>query len=69
MKYIWACSCGKHTECTREDQQVGAVWHCDECGKTFACVRPRKGGKVWISVAQGDIEFHGLLEEPEPPED
>ncbi len=59
---IWACSCGKHTECRQEDHRLGAVWHCEGCEKTFACVRPKGGGKVWITVSQSDVDFHRLLE-------
>lgn len=62
---IWACSCGKHTECRQEDHRPGAVWHCVECGKTFACVRPKGGGMVWITVSQNDVDFHRLLEDDE----
>lgn len=68
MKYIWACSCGQETECSREDQQAGAVWHCESCSGTFACVRTKNYGKVWITVNQNDIDFHRILEEIEDEE-
>lgn len=68
MKFVWVCLCGCETECSNEDQTYGAIWHCEGCEKTFACVRPKQGGKVWINVDPGDVKFHRLLNEPEDEE-
>ena len=65
MNWIWACNCGRQTPCQPEDQRLGAVWHCDQCGKHWGCVRPRGGGKVWIEISDSDAAFHRLFEEPE----
>jgi len=65
INHIWACSCGAQHPCTAEDQAIGAVFHCTDCDITWGCVRSPKGPKVWCALRPSDVEFHGLLENPE----
>jgi hypothetical protein len=64
MKFAMACTCGVETPCNEQDQNYGAVWQCPSCNEVTACVRPRGGGKVWIRVEPGQVEFYRLLGEP-----
>lgn len=68
MKHIWCCECGAETECRPSDMMAGSVWHCDECGKMFGCVRTRRGLKAWITISPQDADFHRIFEEPEEDE-
>jgi hypothetical protein len=65
IKHIWSCTCGKETTCRAEDQQLGAVFQCPECKTVWGCVRPKIGGKAWVAIDAKDVEFHGLIAEPE----
>lgn len=65
IEYIHACLCGTETKCTAEDQRLGAVFQCPKCEVVWGCVRPKRGGKAWVAIDPKDVEFHGLIKEPE----
>lgn len=65
MKFIWDCTCGHAEECRYEDQCIGAVYQCSSCKQVWGSVVSRRGRKVWVKIAPGDVEFHDLLKEPE----
>lgn len=67
--YVWACECRTETPCRPDDHKLGAVFKCPGCTKTFGCVQPRRGGKVWVRISESDVRFHGLHEEPVPEEE
>jgi hypothetical protein len=61
---MYCCPCGVETPCRWNDLNVGKVFQCPSCKRTFGHVSPRWGGSVWVEISAEDVEFHGLLEEP-----
>lgn len=41
---------------------LGRVFQCPECKDVRAHVYRHGGGRAWIKVAPGDVEFYRLLE-------
>lgn len=66
LQHIYACACRAETPCEAEDLLLGSVVQCPACKVVAACVRPRGGGKAWITVSPDEVEFYGLLAEPGP---
>lgn len=66
MKHTLACLCGHEQECPAEDQCPGSAYRCGGCRTVWGCLRTKRGVPVWVRVAEREVEFHGLLEEPEP---
>lgn len=62
MQHIWACTCGAQTPCSESDVRTGSVWHCENCDKSFGCVRPRGDGKAWVTIDPAEVKFFGLFE-------
>lgn len=61
MNYIWSCSCGLATPCSKEEQDAGAVWLCASCGTGSGCVRTLQGRKVWVTLDKSEIEFYDIF--------
>lgn len=61
ITHIHACLCGAETECEAEDLSLGHVFQCPRCKEVWAHVYPQRGGRAWIKVQPGDVEFHDLL--------
>jgi hypothetical protein len=66
ITHIHACLCGAETPCEPDQLSLGRVFQCPACKVVWAHVRPHRGGRAWIRVAPDDVEFHDLLDEPEP---
>jgi hypothetical protein len=65
---VFCCECGMETQCGWHDLDIGNIIQCPNCEKVFGCVRPKWGSCVWVEISPKDIEFHRLLDDPEPEE-
>jgi hypothetical protein len=64
MKHTMACVCGHQQDGTAEEQRLGALYRCDGCRQVWAAVMGRNGWKRWVRVAEDEVAFHGLMDEP-----
>ena len=68
MNYVMACRCGHEQPGRRDEQTLGAVYRCHGCQQVWAAVIARHGRKCWVPVAEDEVEFLRLMDEPEPEE-
>ena len=68
IQHIMACRCGREEDVDADQQKVGAVWRCSECGEYTARVWARNGRSEWVVLDTGYADFLGLYDEPEDEE-
>jgi hypothetical protein len=65
VNHIWVCKCGHDTVLGPFAHKMGECFQCPGCKDVYAKISKPTGSHAWVLVADSDVKFHGLLDEPE----